>query len=118
VLVPNPEITHNSSTKVWKLMMKTFQWPTEHFDRLSDYFSAAGLTDVAAHRKRPPPAVFRAFYEHWYALVAQLLPVLDSMDVGAGQEAKQLLVQMKKDALVDGVYSAHITKFVVGRKPE
>ncbi|KIW64812.1 hypothetical protein PV04_09720 [Phialophora macrospora] len=118
VLVPNPEVTHNSSTKVWKLIMKTFQWPTEHFDRLADYFSAAGLTDVAAHKKRPPPAVFRAFYEHWYALVAQLLPVLDSMDAGAGQEAKELLMQMKKDAVVDGVYSAHITKFVVGRKPE
>jgi len=117
VLVPNPEITHNSSTQVWKIIMKTFQWPTEHFDRLSEAYTAADLVEVAAHRKRPPPAVFRAFYEHWYALVAQLLPVLESRDIEAGQEAKQLLMQMKKDAVVDGVYSAHITKATIGRKP-
>jgi hypothetical protein len=97
--------------------MKTFQWPTEHFDRLSEYYTAAGLVDVAAHRKRPPPSIFRGFYEHWYALVAQLLPVLESKDVEAGQEARELLLQMKKDALVDGVYSAHITKSVIGRRP-
>lgn len=98
-------------------MMKAFQWPTEHFDRLSEYYTAAGMVDVTAEKKRPPPSVFRAFYEHWYALVAQLLPVLESRDIEAGQEAKQLLVQMKKDAVVDGVYSAHITKAVIGRRP-
>ncbi|EXJ65881.1 uncharacterized protein A1O5_10857 [Cladophialophora psammophila CBS 110553] len=116
--VPNPEVTHNASTKVWKIMMKTFQWPTEHFDRLSEYYAQAGLENVAAHRKRPPPSVFRGFFEHWYALIAQLLPVLEARDMEAGQEARHLLTQMKKDALLDGVYSAHITKSVIGRKPE
>ncbi|KIW33137.1 uncharacterized protein PV07_00008 [Cladophialophora immunda] len=117
IRIPNPEVTHNSSTKIWKIMMDTFQWPTEHFDRLSEYYAEAGLENVVAHRKRPPPSIFRGFFEHWYALVAQLLPVLEARDMEAGQEARQLLTQMKKDAMIDGVYSAHITKFVVGRKP-
>jgi len=117
VAVPHPEITHNSSTKAWKIMMKTFEWPTEHFDKMGEYYKEAGLVDVESHRKRPPPAVFRAFYEHWYALNAQLLPVLESKDVGAGQEVRELLLQMKRDAAVDGVYSAHVTKLVIGRKP-
>jgi hypothetical protein len=98
-------------------MMNTFQWPTEHFDRLSDYYTTAGLVDVAAHRKRPPPSIFRGFYEHWYALVAQLLPVLESKNIEVGQEVRALLLRMKRDAVEDGVYSAHITKSVVGRKP-
>jgi len=115
--VPHPEISHNSSTKLWKLMIETFQWPTDHFFQLPEYYVGAGLVDVAVHRKRPPPSVFRAFYEHWYALSAQLVPVLEARNVDAGQKAKQLLMQMKKDALVDGVYSAHITKMIIGRKP-
>ncbi len=98
-------------------MIKIFQWPTEHFAQFEDYFAAAGLISVVAHRKRPPPSIFRAFYEHWYALVAQLLPVLESKEMEAGHYARHLLLQMKKDAVVDGVYSAHITKFMIGRKP-
>jgi len=62
--------------------------------------------------ERPPPAVFRAFYEHSYALIAQLFPVFKANDVDMGQEFKRLLMQMKKDAAVDGVYDAHMTKMV------
>jgi hypothetical protein len=98
--------------------MATFGWPTGHFERLADYYANAGLVDVAVHKKRPPPRIFRAFYEHWYALNAQLLPVLEARDAAVGREARRLLMQMKKDAQVDGVYSAHITKLVIGRKPE
>ncbi|KAH0847502.1 UMTA methyltransferase family protein [Fonsecaea pedrosoi] len=115
--IPNPEVTHNSSTQLWKIMMNTFQWPTEHFDRLPRYYADAGLKNVVADSKRPPPSIFRGFYEHWYALVAQLIPVLEARDMEASQDARQLLAQMKKDAVVDGVYSAHITKFMVGKKP-
>ncbi|OAL37521.1 hypothetical protein AYO20_03028 [Fonsecaea nubica] len=110
--IPNPEVTHNSSTQLWKIMMNTFQWPTEHFDRLPRYYADAGLENVVADSKRPPPSIFRGFYEHWYALVAQLIPVLEARDMEASQDARQLLAQMKKDAVVDGVYSAHITKFM------
>ena len=98
-------------------MARTFRWSAVHFDQLEEYSTAAGLIDVAANRKRPPPSVFRAFYEHWYALVGQLLPVLESKDMGAGQEARELLLQMKRNAAIDGVYSAHMTKILVGRKP-
>jgi hypothetical protein len=117
VAIPHPEITHNSSTQMWQMMMKLFDWPTEHFDMFDDYYAAAGLVDVASHRTRPPPSIFRAFHEHWYALNAQLLPVVQSKDPELGQQFRDLLLQMKKDAVVDGVYSAHITKMVVGRKP-
>ena len=98
-------------------MTKTFQWPSEHFDILEDYCTTAGLVDVVAHRKRPPPSVFRAFFEHWYALCAQLLPLLESKDVEVGLQARALILQMKRNAAFDGVYSAHITKMVIGKKP-
>ena len=97
--------------------MDTFEWPVEHFDKLSTYYKDAGLVDVQDVRTRPSPSVFRAFYEHWYALNAQLLPVIESKSAAAGAEARQLLTQIKRDAQQNGVFSAHITKMVVGRKP-
>lgn len=96
--------------------MDTFGWPTAHIERLADYYAAAGLVDVAVHKKRPPPTIFRAFYEQWYALNAQLLPVMEAKDAAAGHEARRLLMQMKKDAQADGVYSAHVTKLGIGRR--
>ena len=116
-LVPDPQASHNSSTKIFQLLINTFEWPTKHFHLLSDYYSAAGLVDVQNHRKRPPPTVFRAFYEHWYALNAQLLSILETKDAATAQEARRLLMQIRKDAQIDSVYSAHITKIVIGKKP-
>ncbi|KAK5046456.1 hypothetical protein LTR84_008259 [Exophiala bonariae] len=114
--VPNPHETHNSSTRIWQLIMDTFGWPQEHFAKLSTYFTEAGLEEVQDHKIRPPPSVFRAFHEHWYALIAQLLPVLEAKDVTAGIEARKLVTQIREDSQRHGVFSAHITKFVVGRK--
>lgn len=116
-LVPNPRETHNSSTRIWQLIMDTFGWPQRHFAQLSTYFAEAGLEEVQDHRVRPPSSVFRAFHEHWYALIAQLLPVLEAKDAEAGVEARKLVAQIKEDSQTHGVFSAHITKFVVGRKP-
>lgn len=117
-LVPNPRETHNSSTRIWQLIMDTFGWPQEHFAQLSTYFTGAGLEEVQVHKIRPPPSVFRAFHEHWYALLAQLLPVIAAKDATAGIEARKLVTQIKEDSQRHGVFSAHITKFVVGRKPD
>lgn len=98
--------------------MDTFGWPQNHFAQLSTYFIEAGLEEVQDHKIRPPPSVFRAFHEHWYALIAQLLPVLEAKNVEAGIEARKLVAQIKEDSQKYGVFSAHIAKFVVGRKPE
>jgi hypothetical protein len=116
-LVPNPRETHNSSTRIWQLIMDTFGWPQRHFAQLSTYFAEAELEEVQDHRVRPQSSVFRAFHEHWYALIAQLLPVLEAKDAEAGVEARKLVAQIKEDSQTHGVFSAHITKFVVGRKP-
>jgi hypothetical protein len=97
--------------------MDTFGWPQQHFAQLSAYFTDAGLEEVHDHKIRPPPPVFRAFHEHWYALISQLLPVIEGKDTEAGAEARKLIAQIKEDSQVYGVFSAHITKFVVGRKP-
>lgn len=117
-LVPNPHQTHDSSTKIWQLIMDTFGWPTKHFGLLSTYYSAAGLVNVYDHKTRPPPSVFRGFHEHWYALNAQLLPIIEAKNSTAGIEARRLLTQIKEDSSLHGVFSAHITKIVVGQKPE
>jgi len=98
--------------------MDTFGWPQQHFAQLSTYFIQAGLEAVKDYKIRPPPSVFRAFHEHWYALIAQLLPVMEAKNTEAGIEARKLVTQIKEDARTDGVFSAHITKFVVGRKPD
>lgn len=97
--------------------MDSFGWPQRHFALLSTYFTEAGLEEVQDYKIRPPSSVFRAFHEHWYALIAQLLPVLEAKDAEAGVAARKLVAQIKEDSQTHGVFSAHITKFVVGRKP-
>lgn len=114
-LIPNPRVSHSASVKMWQLMHSEFEWPIEHFAKLDKYYHQAGLSEVEIHRVRPPATVFRAFHEHWYAICAQLLPVFERK--GVGQEAHQLVREIKRAAEQDGVYSAHIAKFVIGRKP-
>ena len=97
--------------------MRVFQWPIEHLAALDQYYTEAGLEDVKVDLIRPPPSIFRAFYEHWFALNVQLVPVLEARDPEAAQEATKLLTQMRKDAQEHGVFSAHIVKTVIGRKP-
>jgi type IV pilus biogenesis protein CpaD/CtpE len=97
-------------------MMDTFQWPVDHFHRLPEYYADEGLVDIEDHRKRPPRSVFRAFHEHWHAVIAQLLPIMAARDAEAGVEAQRLVLEVQRHAEEDGVFSAHTLRFILGRK--
>lgn len=67
------------------------------------------MTYPGNRRVRPPPTVFCAFHEHWHASAVQLAPVLEKK--GLGSEPHKLV----RDAAEDGVFSAHVARYVIGR---